>query len=133
MKRGQRIVSLIFLASVVVLLSTSFVSAGLLDDVQNNVQKFFKNFFGVENNLQKAPAACNDGNDNDGDNKIDGIDPGCWEIAGDPLSWNQRDNDERDVENTLLAHYRFENDYSDSSGNNNHGTGFGNPTFVDGK
>ncbi|MEK6872320.1 MAG: hypothetical protein AABX16_05440, partial [Nanoarchaeota archaeon] len=54
MKKGVRVVSFIFLISVVLILSTSFVSAGLLSDVQNNVQKFFKNYFGIER-LVKSP------------------------------------------------------------------------------
>ncbi|MEK6871381.1 MAG: VCBS repeat-containing protein, partial [Nanoarchaeota archaeon] len=47
MKRGQRVVSLIFLASVVVLLSISFVSAGWLSD-------FLGKFFG---SVQKGPSS----------------------------------------------------------------------------
>ena len=33
----------------------------------------------------------------------------------------------------VLAWWKFENDYADSSGNNNAGTSFGNPIFVDGR
>ncbi|MEK6871370.1 MAG: LamG domain-containing protein, partial [Nanoarchaeota archaeon] len=36
-------------------------------------------------------------------------------------------------QNKLLAHYRFENDYSDSSGNNNHGSGLDGTLFTEGK
>ena len=54
MKRGQQcVVSLIFLASVVVLLSTSFVSAGLTDIFI--IKDFFKKFFGIEKDVVKGP------------------------------------------------------------------------------
>jgi len=40
-----------------------------------------------------APA-CSDGVDNDSDGKIDEDDPGCWTIAGDPLSYDGTINSE---------------------------------------
>lgn len=35
-------------------------------------------------------------------------------------------------DNSLIAYYKFDDDYQDSGGNNNHGTAIGNPQFVDG-
>ena len=52
--------------------------------------------FDCENGACIEPE-CNDGIDNEGDNLIDCLDPGCWSDINNPLSCNPLDDDEGDA------------------------------------
>ncbi|MEK6871396.1 MAG: LamG domain-containing protein, partial [Nanoarchaeota archaeon] len=69
---------------------------------------------------------------------VDCDDPDCRTNPNDPATCVPSDNSEANEASSqpqkgIRLYYKFEDNFQDSSGNNNHGTGIGNPLFATGK